>query len=161
MYLGYEIEENLMNLADEVENELKDIYKKYEKNALIASSKVLKAFQDNMLTGTDFNEITGYGYSDNGRDKLEKVYAHIFRAEDALVRAQIMSGTHALFLTFSGLLKYGETMISISGEPYDSLKSIIGLSGDSKNSLIANGIKYEQINLENDDFNYDKIKERI
>ena len=77
-------------------------------------------------------------------------YAKIFKAEDALVRPQIMSGTHALYLAFSGLLKSGDTFISITGDPYDSLKGVIGLTGTSRNSLMANGIKYEQIELVND-----------
>lgn len=161
MYFGYEIDQRLIDLAKEAEEELKDIYKSYDDIALLNSSKVLKAFQDKMVTGTDFNEITGYGYYDGGRDKLEKIYSQIFKAEDALVRPQIMSGTHALALTFFGLLKHGDTFISISGEPYDSLKSMIGLVGDSRNSLIANGVKYEQIDLINDDFDIVKIVARL
>ena len=101
MYLGYSIDESLVKLANEVEEELKDLYKHYDEISLVNSCKVLKAFQDNRVTGTDFNEITGYGYSDAGREKLERIYANIFKGEDALVRSQIMSGTHALYLTFS------------------------------------------------------------
>ena len=102
-----------------------------------------------------------YGYTDIGREKLEKIYAEIFNSEDALVRPQIMSGTHALTITLFGLLKYGDTMISISGEPYDTLKSVIGLSGNSSNSLISHGIKYEQIDLINNDFDYEQIISRL
>ncbi len=161
MYLGYDIDEKLVKLADETEGELQEIFKKYEKNAMKASAKVLKSFQDNKLSSSDFVEVTGYGYSDPGRDKLEKVYSEIFKAEDALVRPQIMSGTHALSLTLFGLLKAGETFISISGEPYDSLKGVIGLEGDSRNSLIANGVKYEQIELVDDDFDIQTIQNRL
>ena len=161
MYMNYDIEESLVKLANEAEEALKDVYKKYEDIALLSSSKVLKAFQDTMVSSSDFNEVTGYGYSDAGRDKLEVIYSKIFKAEDALVRTQIMSGTHALALTFSGLLKHGDICISITGEPYASLKSVIGLSGDSRNSLIANGIKYEQIELVNDDFDIETIVERL
>lgn len=161
MYMNYEIDEKLIDLANKAEEDLKDIYKGYETNALIASSKVLKAFQDTMVSSSDFNEVTGYGYNDSGRDKLEVIYSKIFKAEDALVRTQIMSGTHALSLTFFGLLKYGDTCISITGEPYDSLKSVIGLTGDSRNSLIKNGIKYEQIELIDDDFDIDTIVNRL
>ena len=161
MYKEFGISENVINVAKEVEKELEPIFEKYEENCLKASVKVLKAFQDNRVATTDFNEITGYGYYDGGREKLERVYAQIFGAEDALVRPQIMSGTHALTIALFGLLKYGDTMISISGEPYDTLKSVIGLSGDSENSLIKHGIKYEEISLVNDDFDYEKIAERV
>ena len=161
MYKEFGISENVINVAKEVEKELEPTFEKYEENCLKASVKVLKAFQDNRVATTDFNEITGYGYYDGGREKLERIYAQIFGAEDALVRPQIMSGTHALTIALFGLLKYGDTMISISGEPYDTLKSVIGLSGDSENSLIKHGIKYEEISLVNDDFDYEKIAERV
>ena len=121
----------------------------------------MQAFQKENVSTTDFNEVTGYGYYDGGREKLERIYARIFNAEDALVRPQIMSGTHALSLALFGLLKYGDTMISISGAPYDTLKSVIGLVGDSENSLIKHGIKYEQIELIDNDFDYVSIEERV
>lgn len=161
MYKELGISEEVYKKSLEVEFETKDIFKKIDENCLKWSMKVLKAFQDNKVSTTDFNEVTGYGYYDGGREKLEKVYSQIFKAEDALVRPQIMSGTHALSLALFGLLKYGDTMISISGEPYDTLKSVIGLVGDSQNSLIKHGIKYEQIDLVNNDFDYEKIAERI
>ena len=161
MYLGYDIDEKIVKLADKVENNLKKVFEQFEKNALLCSSKVLKAFQNAEVSTSDFCEITGYGYYDAGRDKLEKIYAEVFKAEDALVRCQIMSGTHALSLTLFGLLNHGDTFISISGEPYDSLKTVIGLSGDSRNSLIKKGIKYEQIELKNNDFDISKIQERL
>ncbi len=160
MYKEFGIRDEIINVSNEVEKELEPIFAEYEKNCLNSSMKVLKAFQDNRVSTTDFNEVTGYGYYDGGREKLEKIYAQIFGAEDALVRPQIMSGTHALTITLFGLLKYGDTMISISGEPYDTLKSVIGLSGNSENSLIKHGIKYEQIELVDNDFDYDKIEER-
>ena len=161
MYSEFGINENIVQIAKEVEEELKPIFEKYEENCLKMSAKVLKAFQKNKVSTVDFNEVTGYGYYDGGREKLERIYADIFGAEDALVRPQIMSGTHALALAFFGLLKYGDTMISISGEPYDTLQSVIGLTGDSENSLIKHGIKYEQIELVNNDFDYEKIASRV
>ena len=161
MYEEFEISDEIVKLAEESENELKDIFKKYDERALRASSKILKAFQKNKVSTTDFAEVTGYGYYDGGREKLERVYSDIFGTEDALVRPQIMSGTHAISLCLFGLLKYGDTMISISGEPYDTLRSVIGIGGDSQNSLIKHGIKYEQIDLIDNDFNYDKISERV
>ncbi len=161
MYYNYNIDEKIIKLSQEVEVELTPIFKQFDETCLFNSAKVLKAFQDNRVGVNDFSEITGYGYTDEGRDKLERIYAQIFKAEDALVRPQIMSGTHVIYLTFSGLLKTGDTFISITGEPYDSLKTIIGLSGDSRNSLIKNGINYEQINLINDDFDIEAIKNRL
>ena len=161
MFLGYDINEKLLKLATIAEEELKDVYKGFEETALVNSAKVLKAFQDNRVSITDFNEVTGYGYYDGGRDKLEQIYSQVFGAEDSLVRVQIMSGTHALALTLFGLLKHGDVMISVSGEPYDSLRTIIGTEGDSRNSLIKHGIKYEQIELVNDDFDYNIIINRL
>lgn len=161
MYEEFEISKNVEKIAKEVEIEIKPIFEKIDENCLITSKKVLKAFQKNKVSTTDFNEVTGYGYYDAGREKLEKIYADIFGAEDAIVRPQIMSGTHALTIALFGLLKYGDTMLSISGEPYDTLKSVIGLTGNSQNSLIKYGIKYEQINLINNDFDYDRIIERV
>ncbi len=161
MYLGLEISQNILDLSKQAEQELQPIFKHLEEICTINSAKVLHAFHNAKLTCTDFCETTGYGYYDNGRNKLEQVYCEIFGTEDALVRPQIMSGTHALALTFFGLLKHGDTMISITGEPYDSLKSIIGLSGNSRNSLMAHSIHFEQIDLVNNDFDTKRICERL
>ena len=161
MYNEFGISENIVQVANEVEKELEPIFKSYEENCMKMSAKVLKAFQKNKVSTVDFNEVTGYGYYDGGREKLERIYADIFGAEDALVRPQIMSGTHALALAFFGLLKYGDTMISISGSPYDTLQSVIGLTGDSENSLIKHGIKYEEIDLVDNDFDYERIAQRV
>ena len=161
MYEELEVGENIKKLAEESEKEIEAIFKNIDEICLKNSIKVLKAFQKENVSTTDFNEVTGYGYYDGGREKLERVYADIFHAEDALVRPQIMSGTHALGLALFGLLKYGDTMISISGEPYDTLKSVIGIVGESQNSLIKHGIKYEQIELINNDFDYEQIEERV
>lgn len=158
---NFDIDKRVLELSREAEEGLKDIFDRFEKNALDWSGRVLKAFQNNYLSTSDFVEVTGYGYSDGGRDKLERVYAELFGAEDALVRPQIMSGTHALSLTLFGLLKYGDTMISISGEPYDSLKSVIGLTGGSRNSLIASGVHYEEIALIDNDFDIPTIVSRL
>ena len=161
MYEEFGISEKVISVAKEVQKEIEPIFKKIDKVSMKASSRVLKAFQDNKVSTTDFIEITGYGYYDGGREKLEKIYSQIFKTEDALVRPQIMSGTHALSIALFGVLKYGDTMISISGEPYDTLKSVIGLTGNSQNSLIKHGIKYEQIELIDNDFDYEKIRNRV
>lgn len=158
----FDIDAKLLELANECELELKDVFENFEQLCLKNSEKILKAFQNKRVASSDFAEINGYGYYDAGRDKLEAIYAEIFGAEDALVRPQIMSGTHALALAFSGLLKHGDTLLSISGTPYDSLQAIIGIIGDSRNSLIANGVKYEEIALvDNDYFDTQKIVERL
>ncbi len=161
MYYGYDINEKIIALADETEKEIAPIFADLDELCLKNSAKVLKAFHDEKVSYTDFAEVNGYGFYDAGRDKIEAIFAKVFKAEDSLVRPQIMSGTHALALTFSGLLKYGETMLSISGTPYDSLQTIIGIAGDSRNSLIANGVKYEEIDLVKDDFDIPKIVERV
>ena len=161
MFLNFDIDESIVKLANKCEDELAPTFKKFEENALLNSAKVLKAFQNNKVSTSDFCEVTGYGYTDEGREKLEKIYAEVFGAEDALVRPQIMSGTHAISLTLFGLLNYGDTFISISGEPYDSLKTVIGIEGNSRNSLIKKGVKYEQIELVNDDFDILSITNRL
>ena len=148
-------------MAKTAEADCREIFEKIDSNALLWSSRILKAFQDERVSTADFLEITGYGYSDTGRDKLESIYARIFGAEDALVRPQLMSGTHALAVTLFGLLKHGETLVYISGEPYDTLRSVIGTAGDSRNSLIRHGIKYEEIPLCGNDFDLAKIRERM
>ena len=161
MYEEFGLNKEVEKIAIEAENDLQEVFKQIDEQCLKSSMRVLKAFQDNEVATTDFNEVTGYGYYDAGREKLEKIYAQVFKTEDALVRPQIMSGTHALYLALSGVLKYGDTMISISGEPYDTIRGVIGITGDSKSTLIKNGIKYEQIDLIDNDFDYDAIAKRI
>ena len=161
MYYGYKISDYTAKMARQAEEDLKDVFRGIEENALLCSAKVLSAFQECRVSTADFIEITGYGYTDSGRDKLEEIYAKVFGAEDALVRPQLMSGTHALAVTLGGLLKHGETLLYISGEPYDTLKSVIGTAGDSRNSLIKCGVKYEEIDLLGNEFDLDAIRERV
>ncbi len=161
MYYGYKISDFTADLARQAENDLAPVFKKIEENCLICSSKVLSAFQECRVSTADFLEITGYGYTDSGRDKLEEIYARVFGAEDALVRPQMMSGTHALAVTLGGLLKHGDTLLYVSGEPYDTLRSVIGTAGESRNSLIKCGVKYEEIDLIGNDFDLDAIKKRL
>ena len=161
MYYGYNISERTIALANQAEKDCEAVFKKIDENALICSAKVLNAFQECRVSTADFIEINGYGYTDSGRDKLEEVYAKVFNAEDALVRPQIMSGTHALAITLGGLLRHGDTLLYVSGEPYETLRSVIGTSGDSRNSLIKNGVKYEEIDLIDNDFDLEAIRERV
>ena len=161
MYYGYNISDYTAQLAKKAEADLTEVFQKIEENALICSAKVLRAFQECRVSTADFLEITGYGYTDSGRDKLEEIYAKVFGAEDALVRPQLMSGTHALSVTLGGLLKHGDTLLYISGEPYDTLKSVIGTAGESRNSLIKCGVKYEEIDLIGNEFDIEAIKARV
>ena len=161
MYYGYDISDKVSALAERAERDCAPVFEKIEKNALICSAKVLRAFQECRVSTSDFIEVTGYGFSDSGREKLEELYAKVFGAEDALVRPQLMSGTHALYVTLSGLLKYNDTLLYVSGEPYDTLRSVIGTAGESRNSLMKNGIKYEEIDLIDDDFDYGAIEKRL
>ena len=161
MYYGYDVSDRTAHLARRAEEDCLEVFKKIDENALLCSAKILNAFQEERLSTADFIEITGYGYTDSGRDKLERIYARVFGAEDALVRPQLMSGTHALAVALGGLLKHGETLLYVSGTPYDTLQSVIGTAGDSRNSLIKCGVKYEEIDLIGDDFDIDAITERV
>jgi len=157
-----QIKEEILNLSKKVEKELKPIYENVEEICEINSKKVLEAFQESNLSEMHLNTSTGYGIGEAGRDKIEEIYAKVFKAEDALVRMQLMSGTHALSVTLSALLRPGDTMISITGAPYDTLQTIIGISEkESKSSLKAFGIKYEQIELVENDFDIEVIKARL
>lgn len=156
-----QIDKDLITLAEQSDLELKDIYKNIDDICLHNSNRILSAFIENQVSYSDFADINGYGNYDEGRNKLEKIFATVLGCEDALVRPQIMSGTNALYLTLSALLKHGDTMISLSGAPYDSLQEMIGLSGDSSQSLKANGVHYEQIDLINNEFDEKRIVERL
>ena len=155
------INKDLLELSKQADKELKDIYKTIDETCLYNSDRILNAFIKNNVSYTDFAEMNGYGNYDSGRDKLENIFAEVLGCEDSLVRPQIMSGTNALYLTFSALLKHGDTMISISGAPYDSLQEMVGIIGDSSQSLKAYGVKYEQIDLINNDFDYETIINRL
>lgn len=148
---------NIENLIEEAESNLKKIYKNIEDIEYKNSQKVIKAFNNNNLSEIHFNQTTGYGYDDIGRDVIEKIYADIFKAEDALVRSQFISGSHALTVALFGLLRPNDTMLSITGLPYDTLHEVIGIKENSS-SLKAFNINYEQINLINNDFDYEQIE---
>lgn len=142
------------------EEKLKKTYQEIDEICMYNSNKVLSAFQKNKVSTTHFNGTDGYGYNDEGRDTIEKIYKDIFCAEDALVRTQFISGTHAISTTLFALLRPNDTMLSISGKPYDTLDEIIGIK-ENPSSLKSYGINYMEIDLINNDFNYQKIKEVI
>lgn len=155
------IDSKLIELAKQSDIDCQTLYNEIDEICLYNSNRILSAFIENQVSYSDFSDINGYGNYDAGRDKLEKIFADVLGCEDALVRPQIMSGTNALYLTLSALLKHGDTMISLSGAPYDSLQDMIGISGNSSQSLKAHGVKYEQIELINDDFDDQTIIERL
>lgn len=156
------IDGDLQEISKEVENEIKEQFKNIEEISEKNSLRVLSAFQKCNLQEMHLNSSTGYGIDEIGRNKIEEIYAEVFKAEDALVRAQFISGTHALSITLSALLRPNDTIVSLTGAPYDTLQTVIGC-GDtsSQSSLKAYGIKYEQIELIDDDFNIKKIQERL
>lgn len=160
MYKQFGIKEEVINLSKKVEKDLRPIFDETEKIAEYNSLKVLSAFQKYNLSEMHFNGTTGYGYGDIGRDTIEKIYADIFKSEDSLVRTQFISGTHAISTALFGILRPGDTLISISGKPYDTLDEVIGIE-KNKSSLISYGVKYEQIDLVDNDFDYKKIGERL
>ena len=161
-YKLFNISEELEKLARQSEDECKEVFKRIEENALYNQARVLKAFQSVPITTTHFGKSTGYGHGDPGREAIETVYANLFEAEAALVRVQFVSGTHTLATALKGLLEYGDEMLAVSGRPYDTLATVIGLEGDNEMSLIKRGIKYAQVDLdEQDNFKCDEIKEYL
>lgn len=145
-----EKEKAILNKFDKI-NDIKE-YNQY---------KVINAMQESRLSSTDFNWTTGYGYGDIGRDKVESIYAHVFNTEDALVRPSIASGTHAISLTLSGILRPGDELMAISGPPYDTLQKVIGVKGNMSGTLIDYGIKYKEIPLVDNKINTEEVKKSI
>ena len=148
------------DLVLECELNNKELYSKQEDICLFNSKKVLEAFKKENLSESDFNTTNGYGYNDTGRDKIERIFASVLGAEDALVRTQLISGTHALTVTLFALLRPGDTLLSINGKPYDTLDEVIGIR-ENASSLKSYKIDYDQIDLVDNDFDYDKIAEYL
>lgn len=151
---------DILNLVAKAEDELRYIFKEIDNVCYINSKRVLKAFNDNGVSEVHFNMTTGYGYGDIGRDIVDAVFASVLGGEDALVRNQFISGTHALTVTLFGLLRPGDRLIYISGRPYDTLDSVIGLM-ENASSLKSYGVLYDDIDLVDNDFDYDKIREYL
>lgn len=148
------------DLVLECELNNKELYSKQEDICLFNSKKVLDAFKKENLSESDFNTTNGYGYNDTGRDKIERIFASVLGAEDALVRTQLISGTHALTVTLFALLRPGDKLLSINGKPYDTLDEVIGIR-ENASSLKSYKIDYDQIDLVDNDFDYDKIAEYL
>ena len=154
------INEDILILINESEKEIEKELKNIDDIVFFNSRKVIEAFNKEGVSDYHFNSTTGYGYNDSGRDVIESVYSDIFKSEDALVRGQFISGTHALTVSLFGLLRPNDIMLSISGTPYDTLHEVIGIKENSS-SLKSFGVKYEEIDLINNDFDYEKIINRV
>jgi cystathionine beta-lyase family protein involved in aluminum resistance len=163
MYEQFGIKKEVLTFANQVLHDITDRFHAIDEVAEVNQLKVIHAMQKNRVGENHLSGTTGYGYNDSGRDTLEKVYADIFRAEDALVRSQITCGTHALTIALSAILRPGDELLSPVGKPYDTLEGIIGLPGtDTKGSLREFGISYRQVDLlENSEFDYDGIRRAI
>lgn len=149
--------DEIKKLVVECENELEYEFKEIDDNKFFFSEQVLNSFKKNNLSENAFNSTTGYGYNDLGREIIEKVYADIFKSESAVVRSQFISGSHALNVTFFSLLRPGDLLLSISGCPYDTLHEVIGIK-ENPSSLASFNISYDEIDLVNDDFDYEAIE---
>jgi len=147
---------NIVEFVYDCEEKIKDKLSEIDKISFFNSMKVLNAMHDNKISSSHFESTTGYGYDDIGRDVIEKVYASVFRCEDALVRSQFISGTHALTVALNAMLRPGDVMLAISGKPYDTLDKVIGIE-QNDSSLMSYGIKYEQVDLVDDDFDKNEI----
>ncbi|MCR5823289.1 MAG: methionine gamma-lyase family protein [Lachnospiraceae bacterium] len=155
------ISKEVLKLSDEILNGLKERFDRIDETAEINQMKVIKAMQDNKLAAEHFEASTGYGYDDAGRETLEKVYADIFHAEDALVRPTLTCGTHALTIALSANVCPGDEILSPVGKPYDTLEGVIGIR-PQKGSLAEYGVTYSQVDLlPNGDFDFEGIKKAI
>lgn len=154
------ISKETLDFLDQEEIKLREEFSKIEKNAFNNSLKVLNAFHKYQVNESFFNSTTGYGYNDFGRDNIEKIFATVLDGEDALVRNQFISGTHALTVALFAYLRPNDLMLSITGTPYDTLHEIIGIIPNNS-SLASFGVKYDEIALINNDFDYEKIKDYL
>lgn len=152
-----------MKLDDLIKNadtDLKCVFDKLDRDCYINSKRVLDSFIKNGVSEVHFNSTTGYGYNDIGRDVVEKVFADVLGGEDAIVRNQFISGTHALCVTLFGLLRSDDELLYITGTPYDTLHEVIGIK-ENASSLKSYNIKYNEIDLLDNDFDYDKIRDYL
>lgn len=157
---NFGISEYVLNLTDKAEVKLSEQFKRVDEIAQINQLKVMKAFSDNRVSEAHFASTTGYGYDDLGRDTLDKIYAQIFDAEDALVRHNFVNGTHALSTMLFGVLRPGDLLVAATGKPYDTLEEAIGISGTAGNGSLRDfGIDYKEIALKPDGTpNFEEIK---
>lgn len=152
--------EKIVDIVNDAEKKISERFNYIEKIHNYNQFKVLKAFIDSKVSESHFQESTGYGYNDIGRDKIEEVYSKVFKTEAALVRQQIVSGTHAISLALFSLLNPFDSFLSITGMPYDTLSSTIGIN-DEQMSLKSYNVSFDKVELKNNDFDYDSIKKNI
>lgn len=157
----YNINSKIIEFVNNIEEKLQDRFKEFSDIAQYNQVKILKSMQEEGLKATDFNWTTGYGYGDIGRDKVESIYTRIFNVEDSLVRSNIVSGTHAITLAIKSVLKPGDHFLSVTSTPYDTLQKVIGLRGDSPDSLINSGYQYSEVPLVDNMIDVDSIKDYI
>ena len=156
------ISEDVIKIVDSAEKDIEEEIKKISSIREYNQYKVIKAMQDNRLSDTHFAGTTGYGYDDRGREVLDSVYASVFKAEDALVRHQMVAGTQAIALCMYGNLRPGDELLSVTGKPYDTLEEVIGIRGEGAGSLREFGITYSQLELlEDGGIDLEKLKEAI
>jgi len=159
---SFGIDSILYDRIKEIEDTLKEEFNRIEKIKEYNQYKVLKAMQECRLSDQHFNWTTGYGYNDIGREKIEEIYANVFRGEDAIVRPVIVNGTHALSLCLSSLLGSGDEMLSVTSKPYDTLDELIGIRGNYRHSLKNIGVTYKQIEfLDSGEVDFNLIKESV
>ena len=149
IYEHYNINPYFYNIIKDSEKDLIDKFDKLEEISEFNQLKVLKAFNKHNLNTQDFISATGYGYGDTGREKVEEIFADIFKSEDALVRPSMVSGTHALSLVLFSLLNHGDKMIAITDDPYDTMQQVIGIAGGKKGNLLSKGVLYDKLPLDN------------
>ncbi|WP_186090307.1 methionine gamma-lyase family protein [Jeotgalicoccus aerolatus] len=154
-------EAKITDLMQQAEDALQPYFKENKNIAYKNFKKVMSAFTEHSVTESDFSGTTGYGYDDVGRDKLEEIYRDVFKAEDALVRTQIISGTHAISLVLLSLLKHGDELLYITGTPYDTLEKVIGSSADDVGSLMEMGVTFNTVDLKDDQFDVETILNSI
>lgn len=153
-----DIKPEVYELARQAEEEIRPQFERVDRIAMLNTRKVMTAFQDNKVSDSCFAGTTGYGYDDLGREVLDKVYAQVFCTEAALVRIGFVNGTHTLSAALFGILKPGDTLLSVTGLPYDTLRNAIGIEGDCHGSLKFYGINYKQVDLKNGEADLDAIK---
>lgn len=147
-------------LIQKTEKDIEPIFKQYEKLCELNEQKVLQAFIHHKISEAHLNGTTGYGYGDIGREAIEGIFAEIFKAEEALVRSQFISGTHTISTALFGILRPGDVVVSINCKPYDTLDEVIGIR-DNPSSLKAFGVTYDQVDLQDGKFDLKKIAERL
>lgn len=158
---NYGIDKEVYDLVSKASIDIKNNTNELDEIKELNQLKILKAFKDVSLSQSDFAYSTGYGYGDRGREKTEEIFAKVFECEDSMVRPTLSSGTHALSLTLFALLNPGDTLLSITDHPYDTLKEVIGIKGNNKNTLKSKGINYDFLPMINNVINLKDIKHKI